>query len=132
MLNKIHLIGRLGKDPEIRHSEGGTQIATFTLATSEKYKDKNGEKKEDTEWHNIVFFGKISETIEKYLTKGSLIYVEGKIKTTAKKDKQGNNKYYTNVVGSEMKILSGGSNDKQEDKENQGNSSNESEDDLPF
>lgn len=80
-LNKVQLIGRTGKDPEVRHLDSGVTVASFSLATSENYTNKQGEKVEQTEWHNIVAWGKLAEIIEKWVTKGQLLYIEGKLKT---------------------------------------------------
>lgn len=104
-INKVILVGNLGKDPEVRVLEGGRKVANFSLATTESYKDKNGERVENTEWHNISFWGPISEVIEKYLKKGSQIYVEGKIRTRSYEDKEGVKKYVTEIVGQTMTML---------------------------
>ena len=89
-LNKVMLIGNLGKDPEVRALESGVPVATFSLATSESYKDKEGNRQTATEWHNIVVWRGLAEVAEKYLKKGSQIYVEGKLKTRNWQDKDGN------------------------------------------
>jgi len=104
MLNKVILIGTLGKDPEIRSTGSGKKVANISLATSESYKDKNGEKHTETEWHELVFWGKITEVIEKYLKKGSKIYVEGKIKTEVF-EKDGEKKYFKKIIGSKIVML---------------------------
>lgn len=104
-INKVILVGNLGKDPEIRSVNDGRKVASFSLATTETYKNKNGEKVENTEWHNIVYFGAIAEVIEKYLRKGSQIYVEGKIRTRSYDDKEGNKRYITEIVGDQMTML---------------------------
>ena len=107
-VNKAILVGNLGKDPEIRHLTNGDQICNVTLATSEKYKDKaSGEYKENTEWHRVVFFGKLAEICGQYLQKGKKIYVEGRIRTNKWQDKDGSDRYTTEIIGSEMKILGG-------------------------
>jgi single-strand DNA-binding protein len=106
-VNKVILIGNLGKDPEIRRLENGAMIASFPLATSEVYTDKNtGEKKEITDWHDIVLWRGLAEIAEKYIRKGSKIYVEGKLKKRSWQDKEGNTRYATEVVGDDITILS--------------------------
>src|SRR6478735_450377 len=107
-VNKVILIGRLGKDPEVRTLESGRKVANLTLATSETYKDKNGEKQEITEWHNINFWGPAAEVLEKYLKKGSQLYVEGKLRTRSYEDKEGNKKYVTEILGENFNFLGGG------------------------
>lgn len=110
MLNKVQLIGRLGKDPEIRNIQGDETVANVSLATSENWKDKNGEKQEKTEWHNLVFYRRLAEVVGEHLKKGALIYVEGKI-TTEKYQKDGEDRYVTKIVVSEMKMLGGNKTD---------------------
>lgn len=107
-VNKVILVGNLGKDPEIRAIEGGRKVASFSLATTESYKDKKGERVDKTEWHNIVFWGPIADVIEKYLKKGSQIYLEGKITNRSYEDKEGVKKYITEIVGQNMTMLGGG------------------------
>lgn len=102
-LNKIQLIGRLGKDPEVRHTEGGNTLATFSVATSEIYKS-GGEKIEDTEWHNIVLWNKTAEIAEKLLHKGDMVYIEGKLKTKSWEE-DGVRRYATDVVGYKLLML---------------------------
>lgn len=105
-VNKATLIGNLGRDPEVRYSADGNAIANISIATTETWKDKQtGEKKEATEWHRVVFFNRLAEIVGEYLKKGSQIYVEGQIKTRKWKDKEGIEKYTTEIVASEMKIL---------------------------
>jgi single-strand DNA-binding protein len=110
MLNKVQLIGRLGKDPEIRYTQGSEAVANVSLATSESWKDKNGEKQEKTEWHNLVFYRRLAEVVGEHFKKGALIYVEGKI-TTEKYQKDGEDRYVTKIVVSEMKMLGGNKTD---------------------
>lgn len=106
-VNKVILIGNLGKDPEVRHLENGGVVANFTLATSEIYTDRStGEKKENTDWHDIVVWRGLAEVAEKYLKKGYKVYVEGKLKKRSWQDKEGNTRYTTEVVADEMTILS--------------------------
>lgn len=112
-INKVILVGNLGKDPEVRYLEGGTAVANFTLATSETFKDRNtGEKKTQTEWHNVVLWRGLAEIAEKYLRKGSQVYVEGKLRTRSWEDKEGNTRYTTEIVGDTMTML--GKRDEQE------------------
>ena len=107
-VNKAILIGNIGKDPEVRYLPSGDQICNVTLATSEKYKDKaSGEYKENTEWHRVVFFGKLAEICGQYLQKGKKIYVEGRIRTNKWQDKDGSDRYTTEIIGSEMKMIGG-------------------------
>jgi single-strand DNA-binding protein len=110
-LNKVMLIGNLGRDAELRYTTGGAAVATLNLATTEVFKDKQGEKKTTTEWHRIVVWGKTAETISEYLTKGKAIYVEGKLQTRKWKDKDGNDKYTTEVRGDRVVLLGGGGRD---------------------
>ena len=106
-VNKVILIGNLGKDPEIRRLENGAVVAAFSIATSESFTDKNsGEKKEITDWHDIVLWRGLAEIAEKYIRKGTKIYVEGKLKKRSWQDKEGNTKYNTEVIGEELTILS--------------------------
>jgi single-strand DNA-binding protein len=106
MINKVILVGRLGKDPEIRSTPGGTSVAKFTVATDEKFTDRAGEKQERTEWHNIVAWGKLGEICGQYLRKGKLVYIEGSIRTDSWDDKEsGQKKYRTEIVANTMKML---------------------------
>lgn len=106
-VNKVILIGNLGKDPEVRHLEGGVAVARFPLATSESFKDKNGQKQEKTEWHNIVLWRGLAEVAEKYLRKGQSVFIEGKIRTSQYQDKEGNQRYSTEIVADSMTMLGG-------------------------
>jgi len=105
-VNKVILVGRLGKDPEIRSTPTGTTVAKFSLATDDRYTDKSGEKQERTEWHNIVAWGKLAEICGQYLRKGKLIYIEGSIRTDTWDDKEtGQKKYRTDIVANQMQML---------------------------
>ena len=128
-VNKVHLVGRTGKDPEVRQLESGKKVASFSLATDDSYKDRDGKKVERTDWHNISFWGPLVEVCEKYLKKGSLIYVEGKLKTRSY-EQDGVTKYVTEVLGSQMTMLGG----KPEGSPKPTGSQQESDntDDLPF
>jgi|TARA_R110000737_G_scaffold352130_1_gene396859 single-strand DNA-binding protein len=105
-VNKVILIGNLGKDPEVRHLENGAAVANFPIATSETYTDKStGEKKENTDWHDIVVWRGLAEVAEKYLKKGMKIYVEGRLKKRSWQDKEGQTRYTTEVVADQLTIL---------------------------
>ena len=105
-INKVILVGNLGKDPEVRYLEGGTAVANFSIATSESYKDKtSGERKTNTEWHNIVVWRGLAEVAEKYLKKGSQIYLEGKLRNRQWQDKDGGTRYTTEVVADNFQML---------------------------
>lgn len=105
MINKVILIGNLGKDPEVRHLETGAVVANFSLATNENYRDKAGEWQTVTEWHNIVVWRGLAERAEKSLKKGMQVYIEGKLSTRKWQDKDGNDRYTTDVVGNILRIL---------------------------
>jgi len=105
MVNKAILIGRLGKDPEVRYTPDGTMVTNFNLATDEQWKDKNGEKVQKTEWHRIVTFGKLAEICGNYLVKGKLIFVEGRIQTRSWEDKDGIKRFTTEIIASNMQML---------------------------
>jgi len=138
MVNKAILIGRLGADPEVRYTQDGTMVTTFNLATNEQWKNRDGGKEERTEWHRIVAFRRLAEICGDYLSKGSTVYVEGRIQTRSWEDKEGIKRYTTEIVANEMKMLdrkgqdSGG----QAQDWNRGagpyNGPNSSEDDVPF
>jgi len=105
-VNKVILVGHVGKDPEVRYLENGTAMAKFTLATSETYKDKTGNKVEQTESHNVVIWGKLAEIVEKYVRKGKLLYIDGKIRTRSY-EVEGVKKYATDIIGENMTMLGG-------------------------
>jgi single-strand DNA-binding protein len=137
-VNKVIIVGNVGKDPEIRHLDGGVTVASFTMATSEKWKDKNGNQQESTEWHNMVVWGKLAEIVEKYIKKGSKLYVEGKIQTRSW-EKEGVKKYVTEIKVNELTMLDskGGNNNQSQPAAAQptysgGMGSQEEPDDLPF
>jgi single-strand DNA-binding protein len=107
MINKVILVGRLGKDPEVRHFEGDSSVAAFSVATDDSYFDKTkGERIDRTQWINVVLWNSLAGVAEKYLKKGSLVYIEGKLTTRKWEDKDGNDKYTTEVMGRVMKMLS--------------------------
>lgn len=143
-VNKVILVGRLGKDPEVRHLENGATVANFSIATSETYKDRQtGEKREQTEWHNVVLWRGLADVAEKYVKKGDMIYVEGKLRTRSW-EKDGVTRYTTEVVGDNMTMLGGGGGSSQSqggDYSNQQQSqpstpaettASDATDDLPF
>ena len=105
MINKAMLVGRLGKDPEVRYTPDGAMVTSFSLATDEQWKDKNGEKVQKTEWHRIVTFGKLAEICGNYLVKGKLIFIEGRIQTRSWDDKEGVKRYTTEIVANNMQML---------------------------
>lgn len=105
-VNKVILIGNLGKDPEVRYLEGGIAVANFPVATTESFRDKNGNKQEQTEWHQIVMWRRLAEVAEKYLRKGQQVYIEGKIRSRSWEDKEGNKRYTTEIFGDVLTILS--------------------------
>lgn len=105
MLNRVTIIGRVGKDPEIRRTQSGDAVANFSVATTKKWKDKGGQQQEHTEWHRVSFFGRIAEVVEKYVSKGSLLYVEGELHTRKWQSADGKDNYTTEIKGSELKLL---------------------------
>jgi len=152
-VNKVILLGNLGRDPELRFMPNGDAVCNFSIATTDSWKDKAGEKQERTEWHNIVMYRKLAEIAGEYLKKGSSIYVEGRLQTRKWQTKEGQDRYTTEVIADSMQMLGGKSNASQSDKssdenfsqssspvKNQANTSNESsptsfdefEDDIPF
>lgn len=147
-VNKVILIGNLGRDPEIRYMPSGDAMANISLATTENWKDKNGEKQEKTEWHRVVMFGKVAEIAGEYLKKGSPVYFEGRIQTRKWTDKEGQDRYTTEVVADRMQMLgsrSGGSARSMPEEEaagatagkssgggKQGGGFDDMEDDIPF
>ena len=106
-VNKVILIGNIGKDPEVRHAQSGAAIANVTVATSESWKDKSGQQQERTEWHNIVFFERLAEIVGDLCQKGTRIYVEGSLRTRKWQDKEGNDRYTTEIAAKEMQVLGG-------------------------
>lgn len=107
-VNKVILIGNLGRDPELRRTPSGTSVASFSIATSEKFTDRNGSRQDRTEWHNIVMWGKLAELAGQYLKKGRTVYLEGRLQTTSWEDKNGGGKRYkTEVVANQMQFLGG-------------------------
>ena len=135
-VNKVILVGNLGKNPEVKYLDSGVAVANFTLATTENYKNKEGERVSQTEWHNIVLWRGLAEVAEKWLKKGSSVYIEGKIKTRKWEDKDGNTRYNTEILADNMTMLGGKSNaDATSPVSSESTTSKSSEDtadDLPF
>ena len=104
-INKVILIGRLGKDPEVKNTPGGAIVTKFSVATDESFKDRSGERQQKTEWHNIVTWNKLAEICGQYLTKGKLVYIEGKIQSRVWEDQGGNKRTSFEIVANEMKML---------------------------
>ena len=130
-VNKVILVGRLGKDPEVRYSNNGNAITNFNLATSRVYKNKQGEKVDETEWHRCVSFGRTAEVCGEYLHKGSLIYVEGRLQTRDWEDKDGNKRWTTEIIIDNMRML-GSKNDRGgSSSENSGNPFDKGPSDIP-
>lgn len=109
-VNKVIILGRLGRDPEMRYTANGTGVCTLSLATSETWNDKSGQKNERTEWHRVVVWGKLAELCNQYLTKGRQAYVEGKLQTRAWDDKDGNKRYTTEINATTVQFIGGAAN----------------------
>lgn len=137
-VNKVILVGNLGLDPETKYLPSGDAVCNFSIATSEKYKDKSGEQKEATEWHNICTLKKTAEICGQYLSKGSSVYLEGKIRTRKWQDKNGNDRYTTEIVADRVQFLGGkGERPQQDDTpqkpaQKKSGSFDDMEDDIPF
>jgi single-strand DNA-binding protein len=144
-VNKAIILGSLGQDPDIRYTAGGAAVANISIATNEQWKDKeSGEMQERTEWHRVVFFGRLAEIVGEYLRKGSQVYVEGRLQTRKWQDKEGNDRYTTEIVANEMQMLgskSGGTTASFDQSPQQQsspstssekNSSDDFDDDIPF
>jgi single-strand DNA-binding protein len=138
-VNKVILVGRLGKDPEVKYTQTGVPVARFTLATDESWKDQSGEKQQRTEWHNIVAWRKLAEICGQYLNKGKLVYVEGRLQTRSWEDKEGNKRYTTEVQADNMVMLSARTDEARQEKgvaaaasSNSGFEAEITDDDVPF
>jgi single-strand DNA-binding protein len=107
-VNKVILVGNLGRDAELRYTPGGAAVATLNMATTETWNDKGGQRQEKTEWHRVVFWGKVAESLTEYLTKGKQVYVEGRLETRQWNDKDGNKRYTTEIKGDKIVLLGGG------------------------
>lgn len=134
MLNKVILIGRLGREPALRYMANGESVCNFSVATSESWKDKNGQRQESTEWHNVTMYRKLAEIAGQYLTKGSQVYLEGKIQSRKYQGKDGIERTAYNIIANEMKMLGGnGQTTQEQPKYPQGNAqSAEDISDVPF
>ena len=128
-VNKVILVGNLGRDPEVKYLDSGVAVANFSLATTENYKNKEGERVSQTEWHNIVLWRGLAEVAEKYLKKGSSVYIEGKIKTRKWEDKEGVARYTTEILADNMTMLGGRPS---LEKTSEEDLVSDSKDDLPF
>ncbi len=138
-INKVILVGNLGKDPDMKYTAGGDAVANLSIATSESWNDnQTGEKKEKTEWHRVVFFRRIAEVCGEYLKKGSSVYIEGSLRTRDWQDDQGNKRYTTEIIGREMQMLGGRRSEDNMDQSPQMNSSSPQpeegliDDEIPF
>ena len=138
-INKVILVGNLGKDPDMRYTAGGDAVANLSIATSESWNDnQTGEKKEKAEWHRVVFFRRIAEVCGEYLKKGSSVYIEGSLRTRDWEDDQGNKRYTTEIIGREMQMLGGRRSEDNMDQSPQMNSSSPQpeegliDDEIPF
>jgi single-strand DNA-binding protein len=131
MINKALLIGNLGGDPEVRYTQSGSAVANFTVATTETW-TKDGKKEEKTEWHRIVAFARLGEICGEYLSKGSKVYIEGRIQTRQWDDKDGNKRYTTEIVAREMKMLSSRNEHQTDDKPEYSPQEPTMGDDVPF
>ncbi len=137
MINKVILVGRLGADPEVRYTQDGMMVTNMRVATDEQWKDKNGERVQKTEWHRVVTFGKLAEVCGNYLSKGRLVYLEGRIQTRSWDDKDGNKRYTTEIVASTMQMLDRKSQESDQASTGAGNFSppegpDRFDDDVPF
>lgn len=135
MLNKAQIIGRVGRDPEVRYLTSGDAVVNISLATTERWKDKSsGETKEATEWHRVNLFGRLAEIAGQYVQQGSLIYIEGKIKTRKWKDKDGTEKYTTEIFGESLKLLSSkqGTQPRAAEPKPSGSGFDDMDDSIPF
>ena len=126
-LNQVHLIGTVGNDPEVRAIQGGAKVASFRLATTERYKDRDGNRQEQTEWHNITVWNNRADFVEKYIHKGSNLFIEGKLRTRQWTDQQGNKRYTTEVSAENIQLL-----DKPTGSQSAQPAQAENFDDLPF
>jgi len=131
-LNKVQIIGNLGKDPEVRAIPSGAKVANFSIATKESYTGKDGQKSDKTEWHNIVLWRGLAEIAEKYLRKGSQVYIEGKLSTRSWDDKDGQKRYITEIIGDNLVMLGKPASSQNQAGPSQPNQAPQVEDDLPF
>ena len=138
-VNKVILVGRLGQDPEVRYTQGGTAVANLRIATDETWKDQSGERQQRTEWHTVVAWRRLAEICGQYLSKGRLVYIEGKLQTRSWQDREGNKRYSTEVQADNMVMLGGGRSEEgqatpapAQPAAASGADSGTSDDDIPF
>jgi single-strand DNA-binding protein len=131
-LNRVQLIGNLGKNPEVRYTANGSAVANFSLATNESWVGKDGQKNERTEWHNIVAWGKLGEICGEYLAKGRQVYIEGKLTTRSWEDRDGNKRYTTEIKAENMIMLGGQGGDERTSTSGPASEAAPIEDDIPF
>ena len=143
-VNKVILVGNLGRDPEVRYMTSGEVVCNFSIATTDTWKDKNGQKQERTEWHNIVMYRRLAEIAGEYLKKGAPVYLEGKLQTRKWQDKDGNDRYTTEIIADQMQMLGsrgdgggqsgGGQSPRQQQQQSapSGGNGNVPDDDIPF
>lgn len=131
-MNKVILIGNIGKDPEMRRLDNGNTVCIFSMATTKRYVDKNGQKIENTQWHNIQFWGKQAELCEKYLSKGDKVAIEGEINTRSWDDKDGNKRYVTEIIGRSIEFLSTKQSSVSQNSDQSNVGVDNDNDDLPF
>lgn len=136
-VNKVILLGNLGKDPEVRYTAGGAAVASFSLATSERFKGKDGQWEDRVEWHNVTLWGRLAEVAGEYLAKGKTAYIEGRLQTRKWTDKEGKDRYTTEIVGEKMQMIGGkGEGQKSKPQQDSGNSYEEPtfnpDDEIPF
>lgn len=142
-LNKVMLIGGLGRDPEVRYTSSGTAVASFSVATTEKFKNKSGDWEERTEWHNVTLWGRLAEIAGEYLAKGKQVFIEGRLQTRKWQDRDGKDRYTTEIVGEKMQMLGGGNGQRSSDGGSGGGAGSRAEeplypegfnpdDDIPF
>jgi single-strand DNA-binding protein len=134
MVNRAILVGRLGRDPEMRKVDSGTSVVNFSVATDESWSDKNGERQKRTEWHKVIAWSKLAETCGRYLRKGQLVYIEGKIQTQEWDDRDGNKRKTTEIVASNMQMLTprGGGSDEQAKPQAEDIDEDIDEEEIPF
>lgn len=134
-VNKAILIGNLGKDPETRYMSNGDAVTNITVATTDTWKDKNGEKQEKTEWHRVTFYRKLAEIADEYLKKGQSVYIEGRLETRKWDDKNGIERYTTEIIANEMKMLrskNSGNSDRGNNEEKPSSGFDDMDSDIPF
>lgn len=131
MLNRAEIIGYVGKDPVINETSSGTTVANFSVATTNKWTDKNGEQQERTEWHQVSIFGKLADIVKQYVRKGTLVYVDGRLETS-EWEQEGVTKRKTSIIGANMRMLGGGRNaERSDERSSSGGSGRSASDDLP-